>query len=519
MRPVVFWLLITPELVPDDVCGRYTRKEDLYENSVVAHEYTMLGSQKRTDSLESLPNWREKFPHLERIYSRHELNCDIIHVDVSLQLMRGYARHGAELITHMEMSIPGMDFAKHQWQTFTTLVKPSELYHEDPNFDPPLQQKLFVAEVMNVNDHETRVKVPFPANAWAHAFTCLTDIQTAYEESRKVKGSTHSSRRPAQEYVDKISMYQEVHSSYAPGVHFQRRAILLWTFHKTRHGDESSAIWRYLDPPPPRRMCISPSPYPYHYITVAMNENSNSWADQPMYLQTQSQIDSFGQDLETPPTTAGLQSPFHGCGYDNNHFEMPQESPNFISNATILSEDTLVADGTTANIDSFLSQTNINLNDFSHNSNDSHIPQTESFDADLAWAYNVPASTSQLGWEDTKHWPKSLLAKQVYWIGNTNGKHDEQWHDATTGPTKQDHDYIETSIEQRLLPWIGHHSDVNGEAANSGFSEAHGAPMPDTVDSHEDGTSVTKEHNQRDEHAWNEDHGAIDYEQLAESLK
>ena len=164
-----------------------------------------------------------------------------------------------------------------------------------------------------------------------------------------------------------------------------------------------------------------------------------------MHLQIQNPMDSFGQGLEIPPSTAGHQSHFHGPRYNDHHLEMPQENLSF-------------------------------------NSNGWHIPQIDPFDADPTWAYNVPASTPQLGWEDMKHWPESPPTKQVH--------------------------------------WIGHHSDMNGKAANKGFSEVHDAPIPDTVDSRmDDGTRVTEEYNQHDEHVWNEDHGAIDYEQLAESFK
>jgi transcriptional enhancer factor len=253
-----------------------------------------------------------------------------------------------------------------------------------------------------------------------------------------------------------------------------------------------------------------------------MNETFNSWADPPLHLRTQNMMDPLVQGLATPPNTTGLQSPFvYSYGYTAHHFDIPPGNLSFVSSATIDSEGTLVGNEATANIDSFLSNTNVNLGDFDHNSNGWHMPHTESFDLDPAWVnYNVPASTPHLGWDtDAKNqaWPKSSPAKQIPWIADPNGKHDEQWNDAITGATKQDQNYVEAMIKQKLLPWIDHDTDRNGGTVKDASFESNGVRLPNIGGTQvKNGTSVTKE---QDEHAWNGHDGGFDYNQLAEPLE
>ena len=522
VKPAVFWVLITSESAPADVGSWYTGKEDLYRNGMVAHEYTELGSQRRTGHVESILNWREKYPYLERIYSTNELNCDVIHMDVSLQLLMGYAQCGAVLITRMELSIPGREFAGHQWQIITNLVKPLELCHEDQTLDPPMQHENFDAEVVSVNDDETIVKVPFPANAWAHAFTCLTDVQMAYDSSTKAESAdrspSHALTRPTREYVDQISMYQEVHSSPGPGVHFTRRAIILWTFHKTRNGELGSTTWRNLDPHPPRRMCMSPVPHPSHHISAATNETSKSWTDPQIYLQTEDMMDPIVQGLVMLPNTSDLESPFaHSYESTSHHFDTTPENLSFISNTTMDSEDTLVGDEVNANTSGFLSNTDVNLNDFDHSSDGWNI---ESFDENPEWANNnVPAGIPQLGWHtDARNhdWLEISLTRQNPPAVDAYGKHDEERSDAISSPVKQNHSYIEAAIKQKLLPWIDHEGDGNSESVKDGSSKTNGVRPVDLGEAQvEHETSTTKE---QEEYAWIDHDGGFDFDHLAKPL-
>lgn len=509
-KPIVFWLLITKSQVSDDVSGRYTSEQDLYRDRAIVHKYTGLQLHPRSrEYLGNIPNWRERFPYL----ARAELNGEIIHMDVSLELMREYAPPKAELVTRMEMTFPSHELKGHQWQTVTSLFKPQELYYEDLTHDPPLDRRPFIAETLEVNDSGTRIKVPFPANTWAHALTCLTNLQ---HESRKAplleRTSSHSTST-VRESIEQISMYQEVQSathcsdcaqrrvsSMNRGFHsstsrcscgkgeFMTCAIILWTFHKARHGETGSATWRYIDAFPPRRMVMSPSPHPSHHVQASMSEHFNSWAETPMNLQHHDMLDPFSQvqSLATPPATAGLQSPFvPGYGYHGqNPFDVHRGNIDFISHGTVDSESDLVEnENIAANIDRFLSNTNVNLGGFDQTPNGWHMPHCGSFDPDPAWAsYNVPSSTPQLGWENDKNhvWPEtsptkhvswnsgSSPTKQVSWVDEGNGKHEHElqqlWNDVLPNPmATKDQSSLVMTLERKSVPWLNQPGEIEGE--------------------------------------------------------
>ena len=477
IKPAVFWLLITePKPKVPDVGSGYMGEENQYRDGALVHKYAGLSlhPQRERESLETIPNWRERFPYMARMSSLNELNCEIIHMDVSLDLMRDVAPSGAELVTRMEIAVPGPAYGKHRWQAVTSLFKPQDLYYHEMIHDPPLDRKKFIAEVLNVNATHTRIKIPFPANTWAHALSNLTHLQHVYEDGRKAKlleeNSSCDSTRRARDYIDQISMYQEVQSAArcsecmqgdmnggsrasrctcgGRGYNFETRAIILWTFSKARRG-EGSTTWRHIDLNiPPRRVIMSPSPHPNHHIAASMNEHFSSWAETPMHLHPQNMTDHFAQGLATPPNTAGLQSPFvSGFGYTPNNFDVSHENISFLSHANTVDIESTMIEENTPTIDSFLSNTAVNIGDFDH---DSHawndMPQTDSFvDADSAWTYNVPTSTAQMGWENdgkSHAWPGSETtpSKNNVWPENTSPTKTAVWH--------------ESARQAVQLPWI-----------------------------------------------------------------
>lgn len=525
-KPVLFWLLITSERVPEDSGGGYT-EQDLCNEGIVAHKFTGLSAQRNRDSLESIANWRQRFPYLEQIQARGELNCDIIHMDASLNLLSGHPPDGSELCSRTDLSIPGRQSDACEWRLVTTLSKPPDLYR-DPISDPPLEAEISGIEILSMSNDETRIKIPFPAKAWAQTFVCLYMLQGKYDEKMKAQSLGMDSGPPAKssrEYVDQISMYQEVQSSAGPRMPFIRRAILVWTFHKTREGEGNGTNWRYLDHHPPRRLCMSPSPHPSHHVSAAMNENFNSWTDTPLHLQHPSMLDPFGPGLVTPPHTAGLQSPFAapGSNYFGQGFDLPlDENISFASSTTctVDSESTLV-DDTASNIDHFLSNTNVHLADYGHNGTTWQLPQTESFDADPAWAnYNVAASTPAIGWDtsDAKNnsWNEGPDTKQLHWDpqDDTPIKHDWTVPEVGSSPSKGRTDYIDQSIEQKLLPWIDEHNEINETQ-----KEYANVTAERVAEDNGDGAGLGISTKASQEHDWVAVEDGFDYAELAERLK
>jgi transcriptional enhancer factor len=466
MEPNVFWLLITSSSIPTDPSGRSTNEEELYQSGLVAHKYTSLSSQRPRDSIESISNWRARFPQLFRLYTTSSLSCDIIYMDVALSLMTSHPPEGAELVSRTEISIPNSGHDQETniylnnstWRIATTLSKPAELCR-DPAVDPAIENQTSIIPVLSMNAQETRIKVPFPAMAWAHAFTSLTDLS---QRPPSLSGLNASS------LLDEISMFQEVQCSPGPGRPFQRRAIILWTFRKSRDGESSCTTWRYLDPgSPSRHDCMSPDPGHSERINADMSENFNSsfMAEtlentvMDPFIQSHSHQQHTG--LSTPPATAGLLSPFgahqqsvyamSGLGIEPQ-FNIPGDSLSFESAATVDSESTLVESDVVGNLENFIVNSNVGIElagfDSGHQSWDldgaSDNNAVQSFESSNPnWAYSALHNPSNSvtphlgGWED---------------IGTGSSKGDE-W---IVEEVSKGQEWTESGVEQRVkeLEWV-----------------------------------------------------------------
>ncbi|TVY39064.1 Conidiophore development regulator [Lachnellula occidentalis] len=467
MKPTMFWLLITSITIES---GRNTGEQDLYNEGIVLHKYTGLSAQRPRASLETIPNWRQRFPILS---TARDLDCDIIHMDTSLSLMSTYPPGGAELVSRTELSIPGCELENCIWQINTSFTMPPAL-SRDPIIDPDEEWSSSINHVVSVTQDETRIKVPFPAKVWAHALTCLTDAQLRYEE-RKSYHPNSEPRKSAREYVDQISMYQAIQSSPSNGHPFETRAIILWTFRKASHGEPNATSWRYLDAAPPRRSVMSPSPHHSSQLSAIMHENFNAFvepAHQPSMLD---------------PFPAPLHSPFANQGYGYaapTGFDMPPENLSFSSTVTADSVTSLVGD-TDSNIDHYLANAVVNVNlDYNHDAH-WHMPTSESFGEDPAWAYSVPSSTPQITWDvpsDAKIHEQWNEMEKPTWADDSTPTQKNEWEGSPDkhwapeleadhiSPVKQ-HDYemeqsIEHSLEEKLRPWIDHHSNANANFAH-----------------------------------------------------
>ncbi|KAK2625696.1 hypothetical protein QTJ16_005008 [Diplocarpon rosae] len=517
MRPVLFWLLMTSSSSSVDDRNRDVHEEDLYMNGLVAHRFTGLQMQRSRASLEAISDWRQRFPFLHQLYTSGELDCEIIHMEASLNLLTAQPPEGSDLCSRTVLSMPGRQIDT-DWRIVTTLSKPPELYR-DPVSDPPLEAQVFLVEVTCLSDGETHIKIPFPASSWAQTFSCLQNIQSKYEGKLQHSFNNGMGRtRPASDYVDQISMYQEVQSSAGPGHPFVRRAIMLWTFRQAPNNERgNSTNWRYLDAnTPPRRMCMSPSPHPHHHIQASMNENFNTWSEAPVQLQQSSMIDPFPQGLVTPPHTAGLQSPFSGPNYTYAPpFDLPGENLSFISNTdTIDSETTLVDNDVAANIDSFLANSHVNLHDFEPASQSWQQPATDSFE-DPTWAsYAVPSSTPAPGWDSNEvkqhAWPDLPVDMKSWQIETENGEKSWVEHGGNSS-AKGGVSYIEPSIEQRQLPWIDSHRD--DEVKNTYEDVVPIESHIQSIDPHGSETDVQEGH-EPELPKWNEPPSDFDYRQL-----
>jgi transcriptional enhancer factor len=517
------------------------KEEDLCDNELL-HEFSRLSIQSRNRTpLESIPYWRERFPLLHQIQCQETINCEIIHMNVSLNLLSSPPSQSSQLLSRTVVSIAGGDSGSCEWRIVTTLKKPQELcsgaYNDGRLKDPPIDQEPIFVEVGSITETETLVNVPFPAAQFAYVFSCLISLKGQYEEQlrgQSFRRRLASSIRPVHEYVEQISMFQELQSRPAPGLPFVTRAIFMWTFHEAREGETNHTVWNYLDPSPPRRTVMSPSPHLSQQASAIMNENYHNWAETPMLMQHTNVLDSYSQGLVTPPQTAGLQSPFEVNGYSfpQLSYGLQAENLSFMSTATLDSDSTLVSDPT-ANLESFLSNGPPGLANYEHNEHNWELPVNETFETDPAWAsYVAPASTSGVVWDmDTKttDWPELPVDNHLEWVDGSSPKNSNQWPGIGSSPGKTLASYVDDKLEQKLMPWLPEHheGDVATHDEYSEISDARIAAVAEmdmNIALHETGGFNTQQHKSIDalpeETGWHlEVEDGFDYAQLAAKLK
>lgn len=454
LQPTIFWLLVTSADIQDD-CG------DLYEKDTVTHRYSRLSSQAHPARLDFLLNWCEKFPYLEPHDSARGLDCEIIHMDVLLNLMGTHARDGADLVTRSEMSVPNHGNENCEWQTVTNLIKPPELcrYYDT---EQHCGASVAPAKILSSNATETRLKVRFPAEEWAHIFTRLTDVQLKYETNERYQafGSERfmGAERPAEEYLRQVSMYQEIQSSSGPGMPFTRRAIVLWTFRATTPGAKAETTWRYVDATL-LQSCVSPSSESSHQLSATTTNGFNSSPNSPLQFQVQQHgvFDPFMRGLITSPSPAGLQSTFsaESYGYQDRQFTMPSENFNFESITPSGSDLTLVNNNITANIEAYIANaTNTRMVGFNRTHLDWDAIPSGLLHAGSTWTNYaaIPSDSPHTDGESaatSQSWRMDIGPRLAHWTEFKDVK--DEW--AEINPSKQNPIYTEQD-DDKLLSWL-----------------------------------------------------------------
>jgi transcriptional enhancer factor len=290
----------------------------------------------------SLPQWRRQFSQLERAQAMNDLNCPLMHINASITLKHGLPPHDAELWGRFEIVIPPHE-ANLEWRCMQTLTKHKDLYGAAES-DPPITNKMYPLNIDRIeNGVGPIVRVGFPAMTWAHAMSRLSDIQEEFEKSRR-EGSHFPVPMTAREYVEQMTMYQEIYSSAGEGQEWKKRAVICWTFTKAKQGELNFTSWRYVDVVPQRRMLMSPHPGAHQEMQAQMSENFNAiyTNSQPLSIQPPTPYDNVFPGLTTPPGSAVLQSPFSQYGYPSGH----QSSQDLVpENMSSISQHTVSSDG------------------------------------------------------------------------------------------------------------------------------------------------------------------------------
>lgn len=339
--------------VPEDDTGdgKLSTKVHTYSDSIPREVgYSML---------EMFPDWQSRFPILAQIHSRNELKCDVIHMEASLELRYGSLPERSELWGRFEVLMPGKHNRQAVWRCTQSLYKPVDLYGA-PASDPRFKN---VTSTPIVDRYEpgvgTHIRISFPALPWAYALQRLSTLEAQFDEAVQT-GAPLPTPTTARQYIDQITMFQEIFCSEAPNKPFTRKAILLLTFKKCKAGEQGLATWRYLDPSPPRGACFSPHPGATHVASAAMSETFAAWAHDsvPPSLQLPpSSASNLFDPLSSFDGTADMQFPFPTYGYPS----VSAENLSFMSHETHDSDATLadVHGGGGVHMDPFLSAASV----------------------------------------------------------------------------------------------------------------------------------------------------------------
>ncbi|KAJ5084813.1 hypothetical protein NUU61_009392 [Penicillium alfredii] len=290
------------------------------------HAYTRLQGDLHHPAappmpLESVNGWRSSFPHLSSLIddSNGSLDCDIILLEVNLQLMTDFPPAGSRLGIQLDL-----DFAHptagdvlmvgqmDNWTCSTHIYKDSQTLQESYHDLPKTQS--------------TKVKPLFESSWWAKLFTELTQEKRIAEDSGQPEAA-HAADDHARRFVRSLSAVQELRAvppsarrlsnqfQAHHGEESKRMAILVWKFRQTRPGEVGTTTWRRLIPPPDRTSTNSPRPNsgvdlpPLSLESILLNNKPSQ--PQPVYHAQQP------QDLIHPQGQPQPQWPMYQPSHDN----------------------------------------------------------------------------------------------------------------------------------------------------------------------------------------------------------
>lgn len=286
------------------------------------HAYTRLQGDLHHPNappmpLESVNGWRSSFPHLSSMIDELNgpLDCDIIMLEVNLQLMTDFPPSGSRLGIQLDLDFGHptagdvlMVGQMENWTCSTQMYKDGhvvrESYHELPK------------------PQSTKVKPLFESSWWAKLFTELTQDKRIAEDSGQPE-SIHATDERTRRFFRSLSAVQEIRavspSSRRLSNQFQghgdqseRMAILVWKFRQTRPGEVGTTTWRRLIPPPDRTSTNSPHPNsgvdlpPLSLDSILLNKPSQGVYQTPQL-----------QDLITHQGQSQSQWPMYSSSHDS----------------------------------------------------------------------------------------------------------------------------------------------------------------------------------------------------------
>ncbi|KAJ5341485.1 hypothetical protein N7541_010609 [Penicillium brevicompactum] len=211
--------------------------------------------------LENLSGWRSSFPELALMVDdiNNPIDCDIIFMEVNLELMTDFPPAGSRLGIQLDLDyghptagdVLGVSQMEN-WTCGTHIYQDSQKIHET-NHELP-------------KTNSTKVKPLFESSWWARMFTQLTQDKRMAEDSGRAQEADDRTRRilrsmTAVQELRATSPSSRLANQYqGHGDDSKRMAILVWKFRQTRPGEVGTTTWRRLLQAPDRTTTNSPRP-------------------------------------------------------------------------------------------------------------------------------------------------------------------------------------------------------------------------------------------------------------------
>ncbi|KFY52175.1 hypothetical protein V496_08635 [Pseudogymnoascus sp. VKM F-4515 (FW-2607)] len=379
-----------------DLCMSIPKADGLYER---LHEYLdpePLGLSP-SNIEESLPNWRRQFPQIEHSSAVRSLGCSLIHVDVSLTLRFAAPPEEADLLGSFEITVPGNE-SHLQWRSVQTVQR-----HKGSGSD--LISTNNSALHLDRFDEGTGaiMRLAFPVLPWAHALGKMDDLQEQFEG-----GQRDALYRPVQltarQYIDQITMYQEIFSSTDYGRSWTKRVIFVWTFTKANQDERGLITWRHINTAPLAQTLLSPHPDNNQDMRAAMDSSFNPTNRAPLLSIQPIYYDSAPNELITPANSSAHQSPFSPFG-NPTHEDIVPENMTFMSHNAQRSDEA-ISEHQTPHMSYMVDSDPVNLQGFEQNT---HIwqpdPNLQRFESDAYLSsYSAPIPTGAIAQDFKGSW-------------------------------------------------------------------------------------------------------------------
>ncbi|CAG7983878.1 unnamed protein product [Penicillium olsonii] len=210
--------------------------------------------------LENVHDWRGSFPQLASMVDdiSNPIDCDIIQLDVNLELMNDFPPAGSRLGIQLDLDfghptagdLTGVSHMN-SWTCNTYIYQDGQ----------ELVQSHHDLQTANT----TKVKPLFESSWWARRFTELTQAKRVAENTGHPQDAQEADAQSRQ-FFRSMTAVQELRATppnsragqYQSHDDSKRMAILVWKFRQTRPGEVGTTTWRRLITTPERTATTSP---------------------------------------------------------------------------------------------------------------------------------------------------------------------------------------------------------------------------------------------------------------------